>query len=129
MIKTFLKHHIYEYCIHALFNGIQRNFIRYDGIKPGDHFNVIHVSCKPNRGFLVYHNVNIKNVEPYDGLYVVHYSYKRLWQYDKLKDHEQCDFNELVTIDGERYRLTILDPEDGINYSGDALMNEIIHYS
>ena len=43
MLKTFIKHHIYEYCIDLLFNGIQKNFTTPDmkRVRVGDIFKEV----------------------------------------------------------------------------------------
>jgi hypothetical protein len=43
MLKTFLKHHIYEYCIQALFNGISNNFYHpsLDGLILGHRYKEV----------------------------------------------------------------------------------------
>jgi len=104
MIKTFIKHWIYELCIQQLFNAFNRNFSttsRLYNMKVGDTFYSITISPSPEQEIIYYSPIVVSVKDNYFTIEGVMFT--ETATYDGLSDE----------FDGGIYRVDIY-PADRI---------------
>jgi hypothetical protein len=103
MIKTFIKHWIYELCIQQLFNAFNRNFStpsRLYNMKVGDTFYSITVSLCPEQTLIYYSPIVVSVNDDYFTIEGV--------MHTEINTYDGGLRNE---FDGGRYRMNI-EPAD-----------------
>jgi hypothetical protein len=120
MLKTFIKHHIYEFCINFIFNTVFNNFYQpsLDGLIIGHRYKEIQFIRKNdwndyNYLTIIYRNVVLEKIWHEDGLYrfyfgdstATHINTKEI-EFITDVPNEQFTKNYGGTGSGFQYRIT-----------------------